>query len=110
MTEANNTAAPVAPDELVEITSIPQFAGMVAAWHANICGQIDMGIQVPDDVVIAVGLKSGEPEVDLNADQRLGFKAGLIMALSLIQELPFQGILDEVPATQAGGDEEGTGQ
>lgn len=102
-----NTAVPA--DELVEITSIPQFAMMVAGWHENIVGQLKQGLDVPDDVVISVGLVQGQDEVDLNADQRMGFKAGLIMALSLIEPLPFEGIADVEPVAAA-GDEEGTGQ
>jgi len=107
MTEVNN-AAPA--DELIEITSIPQFAAMVAGWHANVLAQLQQGIDVPDDVVISIGLKDGEPEVDLDEGQRAAFKAGLLMALAVIEELPFQGIADPVPETVAGGDEEGTGQ
>jgi hypothetical protein len=108
MTEVNNAAPETSPEELVEITSIPQFAAMVAGWHANVCSQIDMGINVPDDVSIEVGIKEGEAPVELNPDMRLGFKAGLVMALSIIQDLPFQGIADSVEAP-AGGDE-GTAQ
>lgn len=107
MTEVNNDTP---ADEMVEVTSIPQFAAMVEAWHENVCAQLNQGINVPDDVVIAFGIFDGAPEVDLNEDQRLGFKAGLVMALSLFEQLPFAPMaVEEVPATQA-GDEEGTGQ
>lgn len=106
MTEVNN-AAPA--DELVEITSIPQFAAMVAQWNANVCAQLKQGIDVPDDVSISIGLQDGAAETELTPEMRIGFKAGLVMALSLIENLPFQGIADEAPAEPV-GDEEGTGQ
>lgn len=110
MTEVVNNVAPEVPaEELVEVTSIPQFAAMVAAWHHNVVGQLNQGLAVPDDVSIHLTLIGDTDEVELNSDQRLGFKAGLVMALALLSELPFQGIADPVPATQA-GDDEGTGQ
>lgn len=105
MTEVNNAA----PSDLVEVTSIGQFAAMVAQWHAIIVGQLNQGLTVPDDVEISIGLKEGEDDTVLTPDMRIGFKAGLVMALSLIEELPFDGIADEVQAAVA-GDEEGTGQ
>lgn len=105
MTEVNNAA----PSDLVEVTSIAQFAAMVAQWHANIVGQLNQGLTVPDDVEISIGLKEGDDDTVLTPDMRIGFKAGLVMAMSLIEQLPFEGIADEVPADVA-GDEEGTGQ
>lgn len=107
MSEVNN-AAPTTPEDLVEITSIPQFAHMVAMWHHNIVAQLKQGVDVPDDVVISVGLVEGQDEVDLNADQRLGFKAGLLMALALIEELPFGGIEKPAQVEHPVGGDEGT--
>jgi hypothetical protein len=104
MTDVNNAA----PAELVEVTSIPQFAAMVEVWQQNIVAQLNQGINVPDDVEVSIALKDGEDDTVLTEEMRLGFKAGLVMALSLIQDLPFQGIADSVDAP-AGGDE-GTAQ
>lgn len=105
MTEQNNAA----PSDLVEVTSIGQFAAMVAVWHGNIVGQLKQGVDVPDDVEILVGIVGEDgQEQTLTAEQRTGFKAGLLMALSLIEELPFGGIED--PLSLPAGDEEGTGQ
>lgn len=92
-----NTAA---PSDLVEVTSIGQFAAMIAQWHANIVGQLNQGLTVPDDVEISIGLKQGEDDTVLTEEMRVGFKAGLIMALSLIEQLPFEG-LDDIPAADA---------
>jgi hypothetical protein len=108
MTEANNAVPEIQPGEMVEITSIPQFAGMVAAWHGNVVAQIRQAIVVPDEVEITVTLVPGTPEATLSPEERKGFKAGLIMALSLIEQLPFQGSEDAAPAPEALGDE-GTG-
>jgi hypothetical protein len=108
MTEVNNAAPETSGDELIEITSIPQFAAMVAGWHTNIVGQLNQGLAVPDDVEISIGLKPGEDDTVLTEEMRIGFKAGLVMALSIIQDLPFEGIADSVEAP-AGGDE-GTAQ
>lgn len=104
MTEVN-TAAPA--DEMVPIDSVPQFAALVANWHGNVVAQLEQGLAVPDDVSISMGIIDGEPEVELTEEMRVGFKAGLVMALSLFESLPF-GAIEE--AAQPADDEEGTGQ
>lgn len=107
MTEVNNTPP---ADELVEVKSIGQFAAMVAGWHANIVAQLYQAAAVPDDVEILFTPAEGAPERVMTKDELVGFKAALVVAISLFEELPFDAFPnDPVPETQA-GDEEGTGQ
>lgn len=97
MTETNQ---PTPAAELVQVTSIPQFAAMVAAWHENICAQLRQCVEIPADVEILFTPVDGEPERAMTIEEIAGFKAGMVIALSLFEELPFEGISDE-PATVA---------
>lgn len=75
--------------EIVPITSLDQFAQMIADWHANRVAQLEHSLTIPDEVEIVCGLTDSGEEISLTPEQRQGFKVGLTVALGMIQELPF---------------------
>ena len=75
-------------DQTIEITSIDNFAQLLASWHATRLNQLEQAMNVPDDVAIEFTDENGEV-VTLTAEQRAGFKAGLTIAKSLFVDLPF---------------------
>lgn len=110
-----NLDAPVAPeDTLLIVDSVEQFALCVQAWHHNVVAQLKMAVNVPDDVAVVFSPGEGQPERELKLEERPAFKAGVVIALSLFEQLPFQRATDEQLAEAAAqnqaDDEEGTGQ
>jgi len=89
--------------ETIEINSINQFAALITMWHSNKLAQLQQTMQVPDDVEICQPGENGE-DVPMTAEQREGFKAGLIVAKALFAELPFTGIPDEEAQAPAEGE------
>tara|TARA_B100001559_G_scaffold319797_1_gene330089 strand:+ start:1445 stop:1720 length:276 start_codon:yes stop_codon:yes gene_type:complete len=89
--------------ETIEIKTADQFATLISHWHANRMAQLGQMQQVPDEVEICQPGENGE-DVPMTAEQREGFKAGLIVAKALFAELPFMGISDEeeAPLSAAG--------
>ena len=80
----------------IEITSIDSFAQLLASWHANRLNQLEQAMNVPDDVAIEFTDENGEV-VTLTAEQRAGFKAGMTIAKSLFEELPFVFSQEDAP-------------
>ena len=89
--------------ETIEIKTADQFAGLITHWHTNRMAQLSQLQQVPDDVEISQPGEDGE-DVPMTAEQREGFKAGLIVAKALFAELPFTGIPDEEAQAPAEGE------
>lgn len=77
-------------EETMEVMqSVDEFAACITFWHTNRISQLKQALETPDTVAIIVqDDKSGE-DVELTPDQRVGFKAGLLVALSLFEDLPF---------------------
>lgn len=90
--------------EIVPINDIDQFAFLVANWHANRLGQLQQALAVPDEVEIACDFTGSGVDTPLTAEQRVAFKAGLIVAMDLFKELPFtvtpEPDAEESPATE----------
>ncbi len=86
-------------EELVLINSIDDFAFFVANWHQNRMKQLIQASQVPDDVQIVAVLEEGQEEISLTPEQVQGFRAGLILAKSLFEELPFTVTPDPIQET-----------
>lgn len=87
-------------DQTIEITSIDNFAQLLASWHANRLNQLEQAMNVPDDVAIEFTDENGEV-VTLTAEQRAGFKAGMTIAKSLFEELPFVFSQEDAPEQTA---------
>ena len=80
--------------ETIEIKTADQFAALITMWHSNKLAQLQQMMQVPDDVEICQPGENGE-DVPMTAEQREGFKAGLIVAKALFAELPFETMSEE---------------
>lgn len=74
--------------ETITIQTPDQFAALITHWHSNRMAQLGQIQQVPDDVEISQPGENGE-DVPMTAEQREGFKAGLIVAKALFADLPF---------------------
>lgn len=74
--------------ETITINTPDQFAALITMWHSNKLAQLQQMMRVPDDVEICQPGENGE-DVPMTAEQREGFKAGLIVAKALFVELPF---------------------
>jgi hypothetical protein len=59
-------------------------------------------LEVPDGESISVQLeeKASEEDLKLTGDVLKAFKAGIIVASNIFAELPFSGVLEEVPASE----------
>lgn len=78
--------------QFVTVQTVEEFAAYVATWHENRINQMAHMQQMPEGTPVAI---NGGNEVPFTGDLRDGFIAGLNVAISLIQELPFS----LVPAT-----------
>ena len=88
--------------ETIEIKTADQFAALITMWHSNRMAQLSQIQQVPDDVEISQPGENGE-DVPMTAEQREGFKAGLIVAKALFADLPFTATpVDEAQAPAEG--------
>lgn len=82
--------------DTIPVTNIDQFAFLVSHWHQNRLGQLEQALTAPDDVEIIIEDEQGKQEpLSLNLEQRKAFRAGLIVAKSLFQQLPF--VLSQEP-------------
>lgn len=86
--------------ETIEIKTADQFAALITHWHSNRMEQLSQIQQVPDDVEISQPGENGE-DVPMTAEQREGFKAGLIVAKALFADLPFSAMPEEEVAASA---------
>jgi hypothetical protein len=89
--------------ETITIKTPDQFAALITMWHSNKMAQLQQMMQVPDDVEICQPDENGE-DVPMTAEQREGFKAGLIVAKALFADLPFSAMPEEEVAASAEGE------
>ena len=88
-------------NEVFNIETIDQFAALITAWHTNRIGQVRQAIDVPADVDVEIVLQDGGEAIVLNEEQRIGFKAALVLVDNLLGTLPFN-VTPIEPATDAG--------
>lgn len=86
--------------DIIPIVNLDQFAFLVASWHTNKMQQLQQALAVPDDVEIAIDLDGSGVDTPLTAEQRVAFKAGLTLAVSLFSELPFLVTQDSAPEAE----------
>lgn len=75
-------------EETLEVTHLDQFMHLLVHWHENRMAQLAQIHEIPSDVEILVPDASGN-DINLTEDQRIGFRAGISVARSLLQDLPF---------------------
>jgi hypothetical protein len=96
----------VAPESVQEPAPIPletadQVVYHMLAWHQNRMGQLVHAMNVPADIPVEVtDHKTGEV-IELNAEQMVGFHAGLSIAHSLFEKFPIQLIQADPEAPEA---------
>lgn len=78
-----------APEPVVTIESVDQFAAYFIHWHSNRRAQLQQVLNAPDDMEIL--FKDGEngEETPLTAEDRRGFRAGITVAIDILGKLPF---------------------
>lgn len=75
-----------APPTVVEITSLDQFAALLAHWHKHTTAVLEHMLQVPEGTELTMDNK---PPVIMTGPFRDGFCAGLSLALIEFGNLPF---------------------
>lgn len=72
--------------EVVEITSLDQFAALLAHWHKHTTAVLEHMLQVPEGTELTMDDKT---PVVMSGPFREGFCAGLSLALIELGNLPF---------------------
>lgn len=89
-------AAPAAPQDLVAVDNIDQFAHLVTQWHEAKIAMLAHMKSIPDGTMMQFG--EGQPEEALTGDLLKGFQLGLSFALNEMGDLPFTPEFEEAPA------------
>lgn len=86
MTDQTNVPADATP-----IADLDQFAFLIRNWHHNGMSQLDHLQQVPEGQSISIQLEENGALEDLvlEGDLLKGFKAAMVVAMSIFHELPF---------------------
>lgn len=74
-------------EDTVEVNDIDQFATLFRNWHENRMNQLRQIKDAPDDVEIL--FESEGEEVAMDEKHRAGFNAGITVAMSIFESLPF---------------------
>lgn len=88
MTDENQQPA---QPETVEIISLDDFVRALVHWHGNQVAILRHMLDIPEgtEMTVNLGEESGPRVLTIDGDTRLGFIAGLMVALSRLGELPF---------------------
>ena len=77
---------PAASEETITVTSLDQFASLVARWHTAKIARLEHLLSIPEGT--EVSFNEGEM-TPMSGDLRQGFLIGLTTALSEFGGLPF---------------------
>lgn len=72
--------------DIIEITDVNQFVGILAAWHSKKVAVLEHMLQVPEGTEMSV---DGQDPLILTGDMLAGVKAGISIALMELGSLPF---------------------
>ena len=75
-------------EDTVEVNDIDQFATLFTNWHENRMNQLRLIKDAPLDVEILFQNENGE-DTPMGEVHRAGFNAGVTVAMSLFEKLPF---------------------
>lgn len=80
-----------AEDQVAPIESLDQFAHLIGGWHHNGMSQLAHLLEVPEGETITIQLeKDAEAEeLVLEGIALKSFKAALVVAMNIFNELPF---------------------
>lgn len=89
--DVNTTTKAPEQVHLVQIETIPQFAGFIGNWHAAKMAMLQHWLTIPDGAAITVSDTEGgsEKEIILTGDVLLAFQAGILTGLNEFEQLPF---------------------
>lgn len=98
MDNQSNQEQPQATEEAMPINTMDQLAFLIASWFEGNRAQLDHLLEVPDGTSISVQLSEDGPqeELVLTGDVLKGFRAGMIVAASIFDALPFAADVTEV--------------
>ena len=82
-------------EELIAVETIPQFAAMIAAWHANLLQRFKHLVEIPAGTEVSITEGVVEKTIKLEGDVLTGFKAALYTVLDELKDLPFGAMQDD---------------
>ncbi len=94
---------PVAAEDIIDVTTIDQFAGLVGKWHHNKVAVLEHMMTIPEGTEVAIKIGDEEKAVKLEGDVLAGFQAGLQVALVEFSQLPFVVSVDDNDDTSSSG-------
>lgn len=69
------------------MTTIRKLAETTLAWHKHRVDQLQLIVDTPASTEIRLG--EGDDAIVLTGDKAVGFRSGIIVALSMFRDLPF---------------------
>ena len=84
------------PDELLVVSDLNQFIGMLRAWHENRVSTLNHMMEIPSGTEVT--FNKDEPIV-LEGDLLRGFCMGITLSLMELGELPFTDNPEETTST-----------
>jgi uncharacterized protein involved in propanediol utilization len=80
----------VPPQEPIPLETADQVVFHMLGWHQNRMGQLLHAMNVPPEIPVEVTDHDTGEIITLNAEQMVGFRAGISIAVSLFQQFPIQ--------------------
>lgn len=94
--EANVPQQAPLEQQTAPIESLDQFADLIINWNANTLALLQHMMEIPEGTKVEI-VKEGKTEtMEISGPLREGFRLGLFVAMSEIEELPFGSHTEEV--------------